>query len=41
MNWLFETYSNVYSTAMMQDVKAAPKAKTDRKPILARIFSSG
>lgn len=41
MNWLFETYSNVYSTAMMQDVKAAPKAKTDRKPILARIFSRG
>jgi hypothetical protein len=21
MNWVFETYSNVYSTAMMQDTK--------------------
>ncbi len=26
MNWVFETYSNVYSTAMMQDMKVAPKA---------------
>jgi hypothetical protein len=41
MNWVFETYSNVYTTAMMQDVKSAPKAKTDRKPILARIFGRG
>ena len=23
MNWLFEAYSNVYNTAMMQDVKSA------------------
>jgi hypothetical protein len=41
MNWLFETYSNVYSTAMMQDVKSAPKVKTEQKPVLARIFSRG
>ena len=41
MNWVFETYSNVYSTAMMQDVKAAPKAKSDRKPLLARLFHRG
>jgi hypothetical protein len=41
MNWVFETYSNVYTTAMMQDMKSAPKAKTDRKPILARIFGRG
>ena len=41
MNWVFETYSNVYSTAMMQNVKAAPKQKTEQKPILARIFSRG
>ncbi len=41
MNWVFETYSNVYTTAMMQDMKAAPKSKTDRKPILARLFGRG
>jgi hypothetical protein len=41
MNWVFETYSNVYSTAMMQDVKSAPKSKTEQKSILSRIFSRG
>ncbi len=35
MNWIFETYSNVYNTAMMQDVrvpqprKEAPKASKE------------
>jgi hypothetical protein len=41
MNWVFETYSNVYTTAMMQDMKSASKAKTEQKPLLARIFSRG
>ena len=41
MNWVFETYSNVYQTAMMQDVKSAPKVKSDRKTILARLFNRG
>ncbi len=30
MNWVFETYSNVYGTAMMQDMKfVAPAKKVD------------
>jgi hypothetical protein len=41
MNWVFETYSNVYSTAMMQDMKFAPKAKTERKSVFARLFNRG
>jgi hypothetical protein len=41
MNWVFETYSNVYQTAMMQDVKLAPKAKTPTKSVLARLFRRG
>ena len=41
MNWVFETYSNVYQTAMMQDTKSAPKATTARKSILARLFDRG
>jgi hypothetical protein len=41
MNWVFETYSNVYTTAMMQDMKSAPKVKTERKSVLARIFHRG
>jgi hypothetical protein len=41
MNWVFETYSNVYQTAMMQDVKSAPKAKAPSKSVLARIFRRG
>ncbi len=27
MNWIFETYSNVYNTAMMQDTRAAQARK--------------
>jgi hypothetical protein len=27
MNWVFETYSNVYTTAMMQDMKQADFSK--------------
>jgi hypothetical protein len=41
MNWVFETYSNVYSTAMMQDVKVAHKATVARKSVLARLFGRG
>jgi hypothetical protein len=41
MNWVFETYSNVYTTAMMQDMKSAPKVKTERKSVFARIFHRG
>ncbi len=26
MNWIFDTYSNVYTTAMMQDQKSAHHA---------------
>ena len=45
MNWIFETYSNVYSTAMMQDnrpVKAvtAPKAAKPAST-LSRLFGRG
>ena len=44
MNWVFETYSNVYSTAMMQDQRPAkaPVAKV-AKPIsvIARLFRRG
>jgi hypothetical protein len=41
MNWVFETYSNVYQTAMMQDMKAAPKVKAESKSVLARLFRRG
>ncbi len=41
MNWVFETYSNVYSTAMMQDMKVYAKAPVARKSILVRLFSRG
>ena len=44
MNWVFETYSNVYSTAMMQDTRLpkAPVAKA-AKPVsaIARLFGRG
>ena len=44
MNWVFETYSNVYSTAMMQDMRLpkAPVAKV-AKPVsaIARLFRRG
>ncbi|MBL8790359.1 MAG: hypothetical protein JNM45_07660 [Rhizobiales bacterium] len=45
MNWILETYSDVYSTAMMHDVKArhhapaARKSKTIAK--IARLFHRG
>jgi hypothetical protein len=41
MNWVFEAYSNVYSTAMMQDMKVAPKTAVVKKPILVRLFGRG
>jgi len=31
MNWILETYSDVYSTAMMHDVKARHHAPANRK----------
>lgn len=41
MNWIFDTYSNVYTTAMMQDQKSAhhaalakDRANAKRSPIL-------
>jgi hypothetical protein len=42
MNWIFETYSNVYNTAMMQDtntVRFAAANKPVRKGLVARLFS--
>jgi hypothetical protein len=41
MNWIFETYSNVYSTAMMQDTKIvrnAATAKNAKAGLIARII---
>ncbi len=40
MNWVFETYSNVYSTAMMQDTKVVHKARTGKtvRGAFARLF---
>ncbi len=34
MNWVFETYSNVYSTAMMQDTKTVRNAATAKQTSL-------
>jgi hypothetical protein len=31
MNWIFETYSNVYNTAMMQDTRASKALKEAAK----------
>jgi hypothetical protein len=31
MNWIFEAYSNVYSTAMMQDAKHPSHAAAAKK----------
>lgn len=39
MNWIFETYSNVYNTAMMQDAKARNAAKQDAKGSKQSVFS--
>lgn len=44
MNWIFETYSNVYNTAMMVEQRpdvAAPKAKTPAVSKFARLFKRG
>ncbi len=43
MNWVFETYSNVYNTAMMQDSKsarnvAAEKSNKSVRGTFARLF---
>lgn len=45
MNWLFEAYSNVYTTAMMQDVKPESYVATakdrshDKRPSFLGRFS--
>jgi hypothetical protein len=41
MNWVFETYSNVYSTAMMQDVKVVAKAPVAKASLLVRLLGRG
>jgi hypothetical protein len=43
MNWVFETYSNVYNTAMMQDTKsvrnvAIAKSNKTVRGTFARFF---
>jgi hypothetical protein len=44
MNWVFETYSNVYSTAMLQDVKSvrnfaeAKKSGSKVRGVIARLM---
>ncbi len=43
MNWVFETYSNVYNTAMMQETKtsrhvAAAKSPKTIRGSFARLF---
>ncbi len=45
MNWILETYSDVYSTAMMHDVKARHHVVATRKSTtlakIARLFHRG
>jgi hypothetical protein len=45
MNWIFDTYSNVYSTAMMQNTKIShhPAQKREIKILspLAKLFDRG
>jgi hypothetical protein len=45
MNWIFDTYSNVYSAAMMQDAHhrktAAPAPKATVGAKLAKLFQRG
>jgi hypothetical protein len=44
MNWIFESYSNVYNTAMMieqRPVQAASTAKTPVASKIARLFKRG
>jgi hypothetical protein len=42
MNWVFETYSNVYSTAMMQNTKVLAQVAANKpskaRGTLARLF---
>jgi hypothetical protein len=38
MNWVFETYSNVYNTAMMQDVKTVRHSGAKRGPKVRSAF---
>jgi hypothetical protein len=43
MNWVFETYSNVYTTAMMQNPKmerdiASAKSNSKVRGSIARLF---
>jgi hypothetical protein len=39
MNWIFETYSNVYNTAMMQDTRAIKASKEASKARTEQTFS--
>ena len=45
MNWIFDTYSNVYSTAMMQNAKnshhSAPVREAKNVSTIARLFGRG
>jgi hypothetical protein len=45
MNWIFDTYSNVYSTAMMQNTKIShhpkPVRETKTASPLAKLFGRG
>jgi hypothetical protein len=45
MNWIFDTYSNVYSTAMMQNTKNSHHVSQPRESKivspLARLFGRG
>jgi hypothetical protein len=38
MNWIFESYSNVYQTAMMQDMKSVRAPKAIKVPFSTRIM---
>jgi hypothetical protein len=38
MNWVFESYSSVYQTAMMQDVKSVRAPKAIKVPLTTRIM---
>jgi hypothetical protein len=45
MNWIFDTYSNVYSTAMMQNTKtghhSTPIREVKSTSTLARLLGRG
>jgi hypothetical protein len=38
MNWVFESYSSVYQTAMMQDMKPIRAPKAIKVPLTTRIM---